>query len=105
MLALEVIRFLGLSSFQPDQAQRQSGTELLKNVLFKEAFANFLMEEWKNPQYGPILGGKTVYISHGGTCMKMSNNRNSNANMKKLTLFVHFMQTAFQVELYSCKVN
>ena len=58
----------------PDQAQRQSGTELLKNVLFKEAFANFLMEEWKKPQYGPILGGKTVYISHGGTCMKMSNN-------------------------------
>ena len=58
----------------PDQAQRQSGTELLKNVLFKEAFANFLMEDWKKPQYGPILGGKTVYISHGGTCMKMSNN-------------------------------
>ena len=23
---------------------------------------------------GAILGGKTVYISHGGTCMKMSNN-------------------------------
>ncbi len=29
----------------PDQAQRQSGAELLKNVLFKEAFAKFLMEE------------------------------------------------------------
>ncbi len=39
----------------PDQAQRQSGAELLKNVLFKEAFANFLMEEWKKPQYGPII--------------------------------------------------
>ena len=57
----------------PDQAQRQSGTQLLKNVLFKEAFANFVMEEWKKPQYGPILGGKTVYISHDGTCMKMKN--------------------------------
>lgn len=57
----------------PDQAQRQSGVELLKNVLFKEAFANFLMEEWKKPHYGPIIGGKTVYISHGGTCMKMKN--------------------------------
>ena len=54
----------------PDQAQRQSGTELLKNVIFKEAFAIFLMEEWKKPQYGPILGGKTVYISHGGTCIE-----------------------------------
>ena len=31
------------------------------------------MEKWKKPQYGAILGGKTVYISHGGTCMKMSN--------------------------------
>ena len=52
----------------------KSGTELLKNSLFKDAFANFLMEECKKPQCGPILGGKTVYISHGGTCMKMSNN-------------------------------
>jgi len=55
----------------PDQAQRQSGAELLKNGSFKDAFALFLMEEWKKPQYGPILGNKAVYISHGGTCMKM----------------------------------
>ena len=35
------------------------------------------MEEWKKPQYGPNLGNKAVYISHGGmyvcTCMKMEN--------------------------------
>ena len=57
----------------PDQVQQQSGAELLKNGLFKEAFALFLMEERKNPQYGPILGNKAVYISHSGTCMKMEN--------------------------------
>ena len=31
------------------------------------------MEEWKKPLYGLILGRKIVYISHGGTCMKMRN--------------------------------
>ena len=31
------------------------------------------MEEWKKPQYGSILGSKTVYVSHGGICIKMSN--------------------------------
>ena len=31
------------------------------------------MEVWKKPLYGPILGRKIVYISHGGTCMKMRN--------------------------------
>ena len=31
------------------------------------------MEEWKKPLYGPILGSKIVYISHGGTCMEMRN--------------------------------
>ena len=31
------------------------------------------MEEFKKPTHGPILGRKTVYVSHGGTCMKMKN--------------------------------
>ena len=35
----------------PNQAQRQSGAKLFKNILFKVAFANFLMKElvWPNP--------------------------------------------------------
>ena len=49
-----------------DQAQRQSGTERLKNVAFKEEFASFLMIEWKKDHYGPVVGNKTIYISHGG---------------------------------------
>ena len=58
----------------PDQAQRQSGTELLKNGAFKEEFASFLMIEWRRDHYGPVVGNKTVYISHGGKCMMMQNN-------------------------------
>ena len=49
-----------------DQAQRQSGTERLKNGAFKEEFASFLMIEWKKDHYGPVVGNKTNYISHGG---------------------------------------
>ena len=49
-----------------DQAQRQSGTGRLKNGAFKEEFASFLMIEWKKDHYGPVVGNKTIYISHGG---------------------------------------
>ena len=42
---------------------------MLKNILFKQAFANFLIEEWKKP---PIIRSKIVYISHGWY-MKVNN--------------------------------
>ena len=57
----------------PDQAQRQSGTELLTNGSFKEEFARFIMEQWGKQQHGPIIGSKAVYVSHGGTCMEIKN--------------------------------
>ena len=59
----------------PYQAQRQSGTQLLKNGAFVEEFASFLVIEWKKNHYGPVIGNKTVYISHGGKCMMMHNNK------------------------------
>ena len=31
------------------------------------------MKEWKKSQYGSVLGGKTLYVSHGGMCMRMRN--------------------------------
>ena len=31
----------------PDQAQRQSGKDLLRNVSFKDEFAKFLLQEWQ----------------------------------------------------------
>ncbi|CAM1331032.1 Uncharacterised protein g10458 [Pycnogonum litorale] len=55
----------------PEQAQRQSGTELLKNGAFKEEFACFLMDEWRRPQYERIIGDKTIFVSHGGRCIQM----------------------------------
>ena len=56
----------------PDQAQCQSGTELLKNGGFKVEFACFIMKEWKKPQkYGSFVGRKTLYVSHGGKCIEM----------------------------------
>ena len=58
-----------------EQVQRQSGAELLKSSSFKEEFACFIMQEWRKPQYGPIIGGKTVYVSHGGMCLQLKNSQ------------------------------
>lgn len=54
----------------PDQAQRHTGIDLLKNSAFKEEFAHFIVQEWRKPHYGPILGRKILYVSHGGECSR-----------------------------------
>lgn len=58
----------------PDQAQRQSGIELLRSSSFKEEFAKFVMEEWRKPEYAAIVGRKTLYVSHGGACIELKSN-------------------------------
>ena len=60
----------------PDQSQTKSGIELLKNGAFKDAFACFLIEELRKPQYGPILRNKILHISHGGNCIKIKYTEN-----------------------------
>ena len=57
----------------PDQAQRHNGKDLLKNVAFKDGFAQFILQEWKKSEYGPILGRKVLYVSHGGKCLSFMN--------------------------------
>ena len=69
-------RYKGSQSFVitgPDQAQRQSGKDLLNNVSFKDEFAKFILEEWKKVHYGRNIGTKTLYISHGGQCRELRN--------------------------------
>lgn len=60
-----------------DQVQRQSGATLLKNTYFKEEFSRFLMTEDVKPCYGSVIGQKTVYISHGGKCIKLKNDEHN----------------------------
>ena len=31
------------------------------------------MHEWEKPQYGSIIGRKTLYVSHGGKCTEIKN--------------------------------
>ena len=57
----------------PDQAQRQSGATLLINADFKEEFSRFVMSECFKPMYELVIGQKTVYLSHGGKCIKLQN--------------------------------
>ena len=88
------------------QAPLARGSCALPSVLFNEAFAHFLMEEWKKPQYGPILVRKTVYISYGvhawrwetrRKCWKKKRQIISNVNMKKPICSLPFMQIGFPV--------
>lgn len=57
----------------PDQKQKKSGSDLLKNDKFKDAFARFFQEEIQREHFAPIIDKKIVYISHGGKCIRMVN--------------------------------
>jgi hypothetical protein len=54
-----------------EQQQHKKGIDLLKNGAFKEAFAQFLLKEIRKQHYAPIVVNKTVYVSHGGKCLKL----------------------------------
>ena len=45
----------------------------MKNGAFKEEFSSFIMQEWKNPQYGPILRRKVLFVSYGDKCLRYMN--------------------------------
>ena len=43
----------------------------MKNSSFKNELAKFLIKEWQDKKYGSVIKGKTVYVSHGGCCVKL----------------------------------
>ena len=43
---------------------------MLKDGAFKDALARFILDEIQKEHYAPIIRNKTVYVSHGGTCIK-----------------------------------
>ena len=57
----------------PGQHKKQKGSELLKDICFKEELGRFLLDELQKEQYGPIIGEKIIYISHGGNCIRLKN--------------------------------
>lgn len=57
----------------PEQQQKQKGSELLNDACFKEQFGRFLLMEAQKAHYSPVVGGKTIYISHGGDCVRIRN--------------------------------
>ena len=59
----------------PEQSPRQNCHKLLLNGRFKDELATFLIKEWQNDQYGPILGNKTLVVSHGGNCIIVTYNK------------------------------
>ncbi len=54
-----------------NNSRRKKGTTLLRNSSFKDALAKFLLRELRKEYNAPIVGNKTVYISHGGECIKL----------------------------------
>ena len=56
-----------------EQQQKQKGSELLNDACFKEQFGRLLLAESQKAQYGPVIREKTMYISHGGDCVRIQN--------------------------------
>ncbi|XP_014678737.1 PREDICTED: uncharacterized protein LOC106818551, partial [Priapulus caudatus] len=54
-----------------EQRPKQSCQKRLQNGIFKDQLAKFFMIEWQKAHYGPILGRKTLIVSHGGKCLRI----------------------------------
>ena len=74
------------------QGPRASIASLMKNISFKSELCKFLITEWQEQKYANIIGTKIVYVSHGGSCVRLWVRKNlllkerTNANILKLTL-------------------
>ena len=42
--------------------------------MFKDQLAMFLLKEWQQEHYGPILENKTLVVSHVGICVHITFN-------------------------------
>lgn len=56
----------------PEQTARQSCQKLLLNGTFKDQLAQFLLREWQQDKYGAIIANKTLVVSHGGNCVRLT---------------------------------
>lgn len=61
-----------------EQRPKQSCKKLLENGIFKDQLAKFFMTEWQKEHYGPVLGKKSLFVSHGGTCLRIEFNEINN---------------------------
>lgn len=46
---------------------------------------DFVMEEWKKLQYGPVIDRNTVYIPHGAKCIELENTEDGELQSEKLS--------------------
>jgi hypothetical protein len=49
---------------RPDQIRPSNFSDALKNVHFKEALIEFIIEDWKNDHMVPFIGNKTIYVNY-----------------------------------------
>ena len=54
----------------PEQILMQSGQKLLKNGIFKNEIAKFLLKEWAKDHYHNLFQGKKLTASYGGDCFQ-----------------------------------
>ncbi|KAK3877966.1 hypothetical protein Pcinc_017368 [Petrolisthes cinctipes] len=54
-----------------EQQQRKRGPELLQNGPLKVSLTQFILNEITNEYYDPVVGNKTVYVSHGGKFLRL----------------------------------
>ena len=58
----------------PEQSPNQRCEKLLKNSIFKDELARFLLKEWQQDKYAPLLANKVLLVSYGGSCVRMAAN-------------------------------
>ncbi|CAH1645610.1 unnamed protein product [Spodoptera littoralis] len=48
----------------PDQIRPSNFADALKNIYFKEALVDFIIDDWANDYMAPFIGSKTILVNH-----------------------------------------
>lgn len=48
----------------PDQVRPSNFSDALKNIYFKEALIDFLIEDWANDHMAPYIGNKIIFVNY-----------------------------------------
>ncbi|KAL4720722.1 hypothetical protein ACJJTC_002086 [Scirpophaga incertulas] len=48
----------------PDQIRPSNFADALKNIYFKEALVDFIIDDWANDYMAPFIGSKTILVNY-----------------------------------------
>lgn len=103
-----ILRGMRCSNFHISGSERIRPADFaveMKNVYFKEALVNFMIDEWKNDCAAPFIGNKTIFVNYDKCYMyQVTNNHVPRSEDFDLSCPAH-EEADTKMVYHICKIN